>query len=316
MMNIFKTIVCSAVIGLSGSVIAAEKVDESLSAGDATSVRIENMRGQVQVIGWDKNEVVISGILDEEAEGLRFVDKGGIIDIEVEMPRHTRNHSNRDGSDLVIKMPEKMSVSFNGVSSNISVKDIYGGSDIQTVSGDIKLNTLKDFVESQSVSGNITSKELSGKITLSTVSGNIDDDKSTGRLILKAISGDIETNSTANEVFVNSVSGDAEVTLSNVDELMLSNVSGDIDASLILNKNALLKLSSVSGDFNIDFRDDVNARFSITSSAGGSLVNNITNKKATRAKYGTSSKLNFEAGDGSANVKGSTVSGRIKVSAK
>ncbi len=293
---------------------AGDKVDKSLVVNGATNVTIDNLRGKVSIVGWDKNIVSVKGELDDEAEGFIFERDGAHIKIKVEMPRHMNGHWNDDGSNLKIKVPESMRIDFSGVSSDVEINNITNSTEAKTVSGNIDVENLSDHVELTSVSGDIEASSLNGRINLSTVSGDISDKKSSGRLRLKAVSGDVRSQSSAEEVSVSTVSGKIDLMLDEVDELTLSTVSGNADGRLSLNDHGRVKMSSVSGDIDLAFENDVQASFRMKSNAGGDLVNRITRDKATHAKYGPSSKLYFETGEANASVKASTVSGQIKVS--
>lgn len=312
-MNILKITSFILVCTFSALSFAGEKVDKTLPANNITTVNIDNLRGNVAINGWDKAEVSLTGELDDEAEGYVFEQRETSIVIKVKMPRRLDNGWNVKKSNLVINMPKNVRVNFTGVSTDVQVKNLNRGAEIHTVSGEITANSILDHIELNTVSGNIKSKNLSGKIFLSSVSGNIDDNDSTGRLKLNAVSGEISANSAANEVSVNAVSGEIELVLSKVDELTISTVSGDAESKLFLNKNAEVKLSSVSGDIEIDLQDKVDASFRIDSNAGGDIVNKLTSDKAKHDKYGPSSRLYFQVGDGSASVRANTVSGEIKI---
>lgn len=291
--------------------IAGEKVDETLTIKNATTVTIENLSGKVKVIGWDKESVHVAGELDDKAEKLVFEQSGNMINIKVELPNHGSWDS--EGSDLTIHMPENLRMNFESISSDVAIKNLTNNITAKTVSGDIKAENLKERIELSSVSGNIVSKSLAGKVNLSVISGDIDDNNSAGRLQLQAVSGEIESNSRANEVFVNNVSGNTRLKLVEVDELKMSTVSGDSQAALVLQSSGVVKASSVSGAVELTFQQGVEADFRLKANAGGDLTNNITKQKAIDAKYGPSSKLYFQTGNGSGSVRVSTVSGDVIV---
>jgi len=307
--------VCGLALAVaSAQVSAGEKISETLSIDSATSVSIENLRGKVSIIGWEKDIVSVVGELDDKAEGFIFEKDGNDIIVKVEMPHNFNSGWGDHGSKLTINVPNDIRVDFTGVSSDVKVADLAKRTEIKTVSGDIEAREVEEHIELTSVSGNVNSHNLAGKINISTVSGDVKDKKSTGRLSLKSVSGNIYTDSKATEISLTSVSGEVDFTLAATDELVLSTVSGDIDGSLSLENDGLLKMSSVSGDIEVKFTNDVQASFRLKSNAGGDLKNGITDDRMQRAKYGPSAKLSFETGNASASVKGSTVSGRIKVS--
>ncbi|WP_085300645.1 DUF4097 family beta strand repeat-containing protein [Cognaticolwellia mytili] len=293
--------------------LAGEKIDESMSLNGAKSVIIENLRGEVKVMGNDGDTVSVVGELDDKAEGLTFEKSGSRIIIKVEIPHNSHNGWGADGSELSIKLPKHVRVSFKGVSSNVEVENFINGVEIQTVSGNIEAENLMQQVELATVSGNIYSKKLSGKLRLSSVSGNIEDKNSSGRAHFKTVSGSLGSKSMANEVSAKSVSGDIDLHLAEIDELIVSTVSGEFNSELSLNDDGLLKMSSVSGDLQVNFKNEVQASFSLKTNAGGDIINRLTSAQAKRAKYGPSSKLSFETGNGSSSVRASTVSGSIVV---
>ena len=291
--------------------IAGERVDETLSINNATTVTIENLSGKVKIIGWDKESVHVAGELDDKAEELVFEQSGKTINIKVELPN--RGSWNSEGSDLTIHMPENLRMNFESISSDVAIENLTSNVTAKTVSGDIKAENLKDRIELSSVSGNIDSKSLAGKVNLSVISGDIDDRDSTGRLQLQAVSGEIESNTQAKEVFVNNVSGNTQLKLAEVDELRMSTVSGDSQATLELQHGGVVKASSVSGSVDLTFQKNVEADFRLKANAGGDLINKLTEQEAISAKYGPSSKLYFQTGNGSGSVRVSTVSGDVTV---
>lgn len=314
-MNLFNVITPIAAIFLSLSSIAGEAINKSLPLNDATNVTIENLRGEVKILGNDGNQVAVKGELDDKAEEFIFEQDGSQILIKVVMPRNMRhNNWNYEGSKLTISLPSSVKVNFSGVSSDVSLSNIKENVDIQTVSGNIAAKDLSNSVNLSSVSGNIKSENVNGKVHLSTVSGDIQDKNSSGRLSIKAVSGDITTHSNALEVNAGAVSGEIYLKLAKAETLDVSSVSGDLEGSVNLVDGGLIKMSSVSGDMDIALNEDIQAIFKINANAGGKLVNRLTSDKAKKAKYGPSAKLHFSKGNGNSTVKANTVSGRVTIS--
>lgn len=296
--------------------LAGEKVSESMSADGVTRVVIDNESGRVDIVGWTEDTVTVDGELDDEALEFIFEKNGSTIDIRVEMPKNKRSWSNSEGSVLDIKMPKSLRMSFEGVSTDVVVKDLDNGVDISTVSGNVEAKNIKDRAHIGSVSGKIETVNLADKVTLSTVSGDIEDRDSSGRLTLKSVSGEISTHSTATEVKAEAVSGDMRLILGTVEDLEVSLVSGDAEIELTMADNAAVRANSVSGDVEVEFKAPVNADFTLNSNAGGSIKNRITKDKAKRAKYGPNTHLDFSTGNGSSTVRANTVSGDIVVTKK
>jgi len=309
--NYMMAALTSASLLLTPLSIAGEKVDEKLASAGVNAVNIENLSGEVTIIGWDKASVTVKGELDDKAEKLIFEQVGNTINIKVDLPNH--GSWNSRGSELIIHMPANLRMNFESISSDVELENLTSNVTVKTVSGDIKARELSEHIELSSVSGNIRTKALQGKINLATVSGDIDDTNSSGRLQLHAVSGEITSDSQANEVFVNNVSGNTKLRLTKVDEFRISSVSGDTEVSLFLQNNGVAKASSVSGEVELDLQNDISADFRLKANAGGDLINKLTKHEADRAKYGPSSKLYFQTGDANGSVRVSTVSGNVIV---
>ncbi|MCP4985647.1 MAG: DUF4097 domain-containing protein [Colwellia sp.] len=299
---------------LSNQVLAKIEIAESLSSNNVTNVSIFNHSGVINVVGWNKDKISVSGTLDDDAKELIFEQKGAQVMIKVEYPNMDNWHA--DGSKITVFMPKNIRVKSSSISSDIDVSNLHGGVEVKSISGDVIAKNLTENIELKSISGNIDSDDLSGKVSLSAVSGDINDKNSSGRLEVSAVSGDIVINSQAKEVFFNNVSGHSKLTLAEVVELRIRTVSGDLKAKLSLNEKALLKASTVSGDLDLIFQKGVDADFSLKSSVGGDIDNNITQVKTEHDEYGPGAKLNFQTVNGSALVRVSTVSGNVEVSSK
>jgi hypothetical protein len=299
---------------LSHQALAKIEIAESLPSDNVTNISINNHSGSINVVGWDKDKISVTGTLDDDAEKLVFEQKGAQVVINVEYPR--MDNWNADGSKITVFMPKNIRIKSSSVSSDIHLSNLHGGVEVKTVSGDVLAENITQTVELNSISGNIKSDALSGKISLSAVSGDISDKNSSGRLEIRAVSGEVLINSQAKEVFFNNVSGNSKLTLAQVIELRIRTVSGDLTAKLNLNKKALLKASTVSGDLDFTCQQGVDADFSLKSSVGGDIDNNITQVKTEHDEYGPGAKLNFQTVNGSALVRVSTVSGNVEVSSK
>ena len=299
---------------LSGQSLAAIEIAQSLPSDNVTNVSINNHSGFINVVGWNKDKISVTGTLDDDVDKLIFEQKGAQVIIKVEYPR--MDNWSADGSKITVFMPKSIRMKSSSISSDIHLSNLHGGVEVKTVSGDVLAKNVTQSVELSSISGNINSDKLAGKVSLSAVSGDIKDTDSAGRLEIRSVSGEVVINSQAKEVFFNNVSGQSKLNLAEVIELRIRTVSGDLNAKLTLNGKALLKASTVSGDLAFTFQKDVDADFSLKSSVGGDIDNNITQVETEHDEYGPGAELNFQTANGSALVRVSTVNGNIEVSSK
>ncbi|KFZ30261.1 hypothetical protein IDSA_10925 [Pseudidiomarina salinarum] len=287
------------------------EIDEQMTISADTRVVIDNMRGKVEVSGWDENQATVTGTLDKHAEDFIFALSGDTLTIKVKMPKRG-SYNDNDGSDLTIRLPHGVSLDVKGVSSDFTVSRIDGGTKVRTVSGDLDVRNVTGGVILNSVSGDIFSRELGGSVELKTVSGDIDDaDASSDELSYQAVSGDIKGFSKAAKVHAETVSGDLNLNVGTVDNLKVNTVSGDLQTRLELLPRAQVRASSVSGEMNFTFTGTLNAEIDAEANAGGSIHNRLTDDQPQRPRFGPGESISFQLGDGSASVRLTTVSGDI-----
>lgn len=296
--------------------LAQESVDKTLDVSAGTRVYLNNERGNLEVITHDKDQVRLVGTLDEKAEKLVFEVRSNGVRIDVRTPEQKGWGSNNSaGSDLTLYMPERSLLKIDSVSMNINAANLMGGIDVTSVSGDVELMGAEQQILLKTVSGDITTSQLAGDVTIETVSGDIEDlDNKSEEGKYQAVSGDVTVRSSELRVFeLQNVSGDVNLELPVIDRVLLKNVSGDVDVLMGLSENARVEASSVSGDLSMRLHSDVNAEFAVSSSAGGDIINGLTDDKAEESRWGASATLDLTIGNGAAQVKVRTVSGTVEI---
>ncbi|MCG9714321.1 DUF4097 domain-containing protein [Shewanella insulae] len=296
---------------LSQSVLGAQSVDKRIDVEGDLRLNLEVRRGEVEILSWDQDAIVVTGTLDEQSEGLTVEQSAGTISIEDKLPRHYSG-SNKQGSRLTVKVPRQLKLNSEGISANYKVSKLSGDINVQTVSGDIKAEELTERVSINTVSGDITSQGLEGKLKLETVSGKIKDRQSLGKVSYTLVSGDLNAESGAEQVDIELVSGDAKITLDKVDRLKAQSVSGNLNLAVsALTTKA--SLDSVSGDINFSLPANLDATFAIDGGPSGDIDNRLSPDKPKRPKYGPGSSLKFQLGKGSADILINTISGDINL---
>ena len=296
---------------LSQSALAAQSVDKRIEVQGDLRLNLEVQRGEVEILPWDQSAITVTGNLDELSEGLTVKQNAGTISIEDKLPRHYSG-SNKEGSRLTIKVPKQLKLYSEGVSANYKVSELSGDINVQTVSGNIKANGLSEQVSINTVSGDIVSQSLQGKLKLETVSGNIEDKQSLGKVSYTLVSGKLNADSGAEQVSIELVSGDAKVSLDKVERLKAQSVSGDLKLS-VSGLTTKASLESVSGDISFSLPANLDATFNIDGGPSGDIDNRLTQDKPKRPKYGPGSSLQFQMGNGSADIQINTISGDINL---
>lgn len=284
-------------IGLTGSLLAlpvlAVEVNETLDAAADGHVEISNISGEVEVVGWSRSAVEVTGELGKNVEELIFEREGDRITIKVKVPR---KNSRSIASDLYIRVPEKSSIDVGTVSADIDVESVIGKLRLHTVSGDVEAEGYEHDVSCESVSGDI---EIAG----------------TGKDVevrAGSVSGDVTVFRSAGEVKLETVSGDIVIDEGSFDRVSLEAVNGDLVFQSALRNGGRLTAEAVNGDIDVDFVGDVSAEFEIDTFNGS--IDNCFGPKAQRtSKYAPGLELVFTEGDGSGRVSMSTLNGDMRV---
>ncbi|HET6474383.1 MAG TPA: DUF4097 family beta strand repeat-containing protein [Pseudomonadales bacterium] len=271
---------------------AGEAVDKTLDVKANGLVRIENVRGEISVDGWERDQVQVVGTLDDRAKALTFETVGATTTVRVETPD---NLNRGEGSKLVIHVPQTSRVRVELVSAQLRLTNLKGGVDAKTVSGDIEAADVGDRIELATISGDITLGHGVGPTSFSSVSG------------------DIKADAETSEIKIQTVSGGARVTSSaRVQELTMHSVSGDLEVSANLADGAHVKGSTTSGDIRLAINPDAGVVVEMKSTAGGGIRNTLTHDRPSR-DIGGSASLDLTLGNGQGGVELSTVSGRLEL---
>jgi DUF4097 and DUF4098 domain-containing protein YvlB len=245
------------------------------AAADGT-VSVSNVAGSVDVQGWSRNQVEVTGELGDDVEELIFERDGDEIVIKVKSKR--RNSHDID-SDLAVKVPQG-----NGEQS------------IESVSGDIATEARASDIDINSVSGDL----------------EIEGDNQSMRSRISSVSGDIDTENLSGEIGAESVSGDLLVVNGVFDRASLGTVNGDIVFHAQLLDDGRLDIETVNGEVNVEFAGDVSARFDIETFNGD--IRNCFGPEAVRvSEYAPGYELKFTEGDGSGRVTIETLNGDLRV---
>lgn len=304
---------------LNWAVIAGEKVKRSLDVSKAPYVQIEHVNGTAKVIAWDKHEVKVKGMLGDRTKKFIFEKDGNEVLIKVKVKNNNgfNNWGADNGDDLEIFVPRQSKVSYSAVNADVELEQVRGGVRAETVNGSIDAKELAGRIRLESVNGEIVAESLEGDVKIDTVNGSIESRSSKGQEdSYESVNGNIEVFSESGDIHVETVNGDIELELGKVNQLDIDTVNGSIDARLELDKNGEVEASSVGGSISLYLQSDVSARFDIEAHAGGKIINNLSDDKMQKAKYGPNRWLKFSLNDGGAKVNVSTVSGKVRLGKK
>jgi DUF4097 and DUF4098 domain-containing protein YvlB len=282
---------------LSGGALASTPINETRTVNADARIEVSNIKGDVTVSGWDRNEVSITGTLGEGAKKLDIEGSGSSLTIKVEPPDkqgwfNWGSESRMGNTSLDLKVPRNAEMKIEVVSADVALSGVAGRAlNVNGVSGKLRLDSDAKEVDVDSVSGNI---ELTGKAErghLETVSGNVRARGLGGQIRFETVSGDIDAEN-----------GDYR-------EINAGTVSGDINLRGKPAKDARIDVETMSGDVHLYLPADIAARIRATTFSG-SIRSDFG--KVKEEEHGPGSSLDAELGnDGRVNLQ--TFSGDIEV---
>lgn len=273
--------------------LGATPIDETREANPDVHVRIENVAGRVEVHVGGDDRVGITGTLGDGSKPLRIEGDRERLSIKVEPENGGWGGSRMDSSDLIVRVPTKARVAVNTVSADVEVDGLSGShADIETVSGTIGFRADAERVALKSVSGNIRGEGAGTDWNVGTVSGRIDLPKAGG------------------ELRVESVSGSIELGFGRAERLRAETVSGKIVATGELLSGGSIGMQSVSGTLDLNLSGTVDARIN-AKTFSGSIDSDFGTPE--RSGIGGGKSLETTVGNGSADVRLESFSGRVRI---
>ncbi len=270
---------------------AGTPIDEIADAHPQGEVEISNVSGEIQVRGWDREQVKVTGTLGEGSKRLVFDTDGRRTLVKVEVPHNARHVGS---SDLIVSVPMGSRVTVAGVSADIDVRGVRGALRIQSVSGEIEAEVFAEDVEAKTVSGDFQIRGH-GEPAL---------------LTLTTVSGDGRVQNIRGELVVQSVTGSLDIESSDLERARLRTTNGDIDLRTGLADGARFDMEAINGDLRLDILGGVNAEFDIET-FNGSINNSFGPEAGRTSKYAPGRELRFTHGDGDARIRIKTLNGGI-----
>ncbi len=276
---------------------AGETVEKSGKASATGRVVVENIAGSITVVGWDKDEIHVEGILGKEVKELKFkTDKKKSV-IKVVYKKDTRNI--REGADLIIKVPRKCRLEVECISAGITTSKLEGSAELNTISGEVDFEGWCGELEAETISGDVLIDGGADEISLETISG-----------MIKA-----KAKGKAAAIKAESVSGNISLEYDILLDARMESVSGNIKIMGDLDSRSRISCDVVSGTITLVVPGNVSADFE-ASTFNGSIHNDFGQKASRTSKYAPGKELEFSNGEGDAEVELNSFNGDINIRKK
>lgn len=271
----------------------SDSVDRKVVAQPNGEVVISNVSGTIDVRGWDRNEVQVTGHLGSSVERLDVESNGGRTVVKVVLP----HRGSRDGdADIEVLVPKNSTVDVSAVSADVSSRGVLGTQRLKSVSGEVTADITGNDSEARSVSGDVTIRGV-GKPT---------------SLRVSSVSGSLDINNFGGKIDVVTVSGDARVQASDASEIRGRTTSGTLVLLGKVTRDARVDVEGVSGDITLHLSAPGGLSAEIESFSGD--INGCLAKGVERVnKYGPGVRLSLRTVENGARVRAKTLSGDVEL---
>ncbi len=278
---------------------AQVQIEKSRPAPAAGRVGIENSFGTVKVIGWDKNEVTVTGRLAPGAEQLDLSGDKESVWIDVDTPESWLYDSDDDTeyrTQLEIRVPLKSTLDVETLNASVTIENVSGEIDVTTVNGSITISGSPATVEVETMTGAVTVGAQSAEMAVSTVSGKVTLKGATRR------------------VGVETVSGAVEVQGHSLDEAEIETTAGDVRFEGTLGREGSFSIETFSGNVELVLALETAARFHLVT-FNGQILNDRGPKPRRDGRFNPYQEARFTTGLNDYEVSVNTYSGNIKLRA-
>jgi hypothetical protein len=156
-----------------------------ISAGSSPKIIVDTIGGDISVVGWEGNEILIKADdeevrLEQNGDEVRFSCKD---DVSLRVPKASRLSFQSIGGDAAVR----------GVSGGIEIKQINGDLSMRDV-GSVSIDSIQADFSLKGGHGDLYIKSANGDISLRDVDGNVNIESVADDLALRGARGDIKVN--------------------------------------------------------------------------------------------------------------------------
>lgn len=293
-----RALLCVASVGVVPmvSVHAQQKIQVARAVTSNASLRLFAAVGEIQVIGWDRDSLDMTGFAQS---GSHIAVAGGTpgekatgMKMFIEAPNE---QSGREGK-VVLRVPRGVRLWLKTGSADIDVSGVTGGLDVNVVGGAITVHGNPRELRAESMDGNVT------------IDGNPE------WLRAKTATGDIALRG-GQDVGASTISGTIRASGGDLERAKLESTTGAIWFSSSVARGAYIELESHSGAIDILFLPRSDVDFD-AATITGTIVNYWTKTRPAQGSEGRGMTLVTSSGMGGAKMVVRTFKGSVQVRGK
>jgi len=271
---------------------AQRKVYASYAATPDVSVRLFASVGTVQVIGWDKDSVTVSGTVvsgSQVALGSPSPVATRGLKLFIEAPTE---QAGREGA-LTMHVPRGARVWLKTGSADVTVSDVTGGLDVNVVGGSITVHGNPRELRAESMDGAVTIDGTPSWMRVKTATGDI------------ALRG-------GEDIGVSTISGTIDARGGQAERVKLETTTGAIRFALALARGAFVEMETHSGPIEVQLSRKLPVELD-AATVTGAIENTWSKMPATTGREGRGMTLSTGAGRLDGRVVLRSFKGRIVV---
>lgn len=260
-------------------------------------VVLEGFNGSVEVMGWDKDEVEVSGTKSASREevlkaiNVDVTADPGMVRIRARRPDERNCNC---GVRFTLKVPKKVILE-----------------DIGTSNGSLRLESIQGSARMHSSNGAVHVWGVDGDIDIQTSNGPVDVDKFMGSADLKTSNGRIKASGVEGAFSARTSNGSIDVDIDALDTgkpVVLSSSNGSINLALAKWQNNEVRASTSNSSVNLRLPAGVAAEVKAVTSNG-----NITSDFDLTTSQRSKTRVSGRIGGGGALLDLSTSNGNIRL---
>jgi hypothetical protein len=282
----------TAVAALPASAGAQQKIDVRRAVTRDVYVRLNGAFSSLKVTGWQKDSLVMTGVLPKESRFEPAMGSGTAPVSGLKFYIEGASNAAVSGS-LELFVPVGATVWAKSGSATIDVTGITGGLDLNIVGGSISVTGNPRELNIESMDGSVT---VNGAPTW---------------MRAKTATGDVTIRGSCTDLGITSVSGTITIRDGSFERTRVESVTGNITFGAGVSRAGTLLIDSHSGAIELQIGKaslDIDAT-TIT----GSITNNVTTRRPTPGRDGRGEELTLSLGTGDARATLRSFKGNIRL---
>jgi len=158
---------------------------KTISAGRSPKIYLETIGGDLSLVGWESEEILIKGEEDE----IRTAQNGDEVKISAD-------------DDISIRVPKAASVHIQMIGGDASIRGILGGIELKEIGGDLSIrdagpvviDTIHSDFSLRGARGDLVVKNAHSDVSIRDVDGNVSLDSVADDLALRDVRGNVNAN--------------------------------------------------------------------------------------------------------------------------